>query len=173
MQNLKTQAQNADDEALRETLRQALLAVHANQVFSRRITVSHTFPSPFGTITVFDQTITRRVISESDAAAILTAANNVHLIAATSNIMISAQAIFDAFPAEQVLSTVRQEVAAGVAAIPTIDGFGATITGGVVTPFVTIDGVDRPVAFNVLRPAEALVGVADLVAELLVAGAED
>ena len=86
--------------------------------------------------------------------------------------MISAQAIYDAFPAEEVLSTVRQEVADGVAAIPTVDGLGATITGGVASPFVTIDGVDHPVAFNVLKPAEALAGVGDLVAELLVAEAE-
>jgi hypothetical protein len=173
LQHLKTQAQSADDEALRETLRQALLTVHANQVFSRRIVVSHTFPSPFGTVTVFDQTITRRIISEADAAAILTAANNVYRIAETSDIMISAQAIFDAFPAEQVLSTVRQEVADGVAAIPTVEALGATIAGGVVTPFVRIDGENHPVAFNVLKPAEALAGIGDLVAELLVAGAEE
>jgi hypothetical protein len=168
MQSLKTQAQNADSETLRESLRQALLAAHANQVFSRRITVDYAFPSPFGTVRVYDQTVTRRVISESDAAAILTAANNVYRIAETSDIMISAQAIFDALPAEQVLETVRQEVTSGVAAIPSVDGLGATIAGGVASPFVTIDGVDQPVAFNVLRPGEALAGIGDLLAQLLI-----
>ena len=172
MQNLKTQAQNADSASLRESLRQALLAAHANQVFSRRITVNYAFPSPFGTVTVYDQTVTRRVISQADADAILAAANNVYRIAETSDIMISAQAIFDAFPTEQVLSTVRQEVASGVAAIPSVDGLGATIAGGVASPFVTIDGVNHPVAFNVLRPGEALAGVGDLLAQLLI-DAED
>jgi hypothetical protein len=59
-----------------------------------------------------------------------------------------------------------------VAAIPTIEALGATIAGGVATPFVRIDGVDHPVTFNVLRPAETIVGIGDLVAKLLVDGAD-
>lgn len=95
-----------------------------------------------------------------------------HRITETSNIMISAQAIFDAFPLEEVLENVRQEVANGVAQILTIEGMGAVIVGGTVDAFVTFDGEDHPVAFNVLRPAEALPAIGELLAALLVESAE-
>jgi hypothetical protein len=172
LQNLKTQAQSADSEALREALRLALLSVYNNQVFSRRFTINYAFPSPFGSVTVYDATFTRRIIPEATAAQILTAANNVYRITETSNIRISAQAIFDALPTEQILSTVRQEVADGVTDIPTLEGLGAVIQGGAVDAFVTIDGADHPVAFNVFRPADVLAGVGELLVELLIGDAE-
>jgi hypothetical protein len=130
------------------------------------------FPSPFGSVTVYNETVTRRIIPVDTAERILFAANNIHRIGESSDIMVSAQAIYDAFPAEEVIATVRQEVEDGLAQIPAIDGPGATISGGAVDAFVTIDQTDRPVAFNVFSPSEAIAGIADLIAESLLAEAE-
>jgi hypothetical protein len=167
MQNLKTQAQAADSEALRTALRNALQTAYDNEVVSVRVQVSYLFPSPFGLRTVYDSTHTRRVIPVATANQIQTAANNVHLIGETSNIMISAEAVFNAFPAEEVFAQIRQEVEDGVAQIPAIEGLGATIAGGTVEAFVTFDDSDHPVGFNVLKPSEVLAGVAGLVTHLL------
>lgn len=167
MQNLKTQAQAGDGEALRTALRNALQAAVDNQVVSRRFQISYAFPSPFGSVTVYDTTYTRRVIPVATANQIQAAADNVHRIGETSNIMISAQAVFDAFPAEEIFAQIRQEVAAGVARIPAIEGLGATIAGGTMDAFVTFDDTDHPVGFNVLNPSESIAGVAELVTQLL------
>jgi len=170
--NLKTQAQNADSESLREALRLALLAVHGNQEFSETITVTYDFPEPFADATVYNQTVERRIIPVATAEQILAAANNIHRIGETSDIMISAQAIYDAFPTEEVFATTRQEVEDGLAQIPTLDGMGVTISGGAVDAFVTLGQQDYRVGFNVLNPTEATEGVAAIIAEQLLADAD-
>ena len=170
MENLKTQAAAGDSEALRQSLQAALLAAHDHQVFSERITVTVAFPDPFPDATVYNQVVTRRIIPADTAADILTAANNVHRIGETSEIMISAQAVYDAFPTEEVFATVRQEVQDGVAEIPTLDGMGAVIVNDGVDAFITVGGVDHPVAANVFKPSEAIPALGDLIADGLLYG---
>jgi Putative Ig domain len=172
MQDLKQQALAGDSDALRTALRESLLTAYGNRVFSRTFGIGFTFPDPFGRVSVYNETFTRRIIPEDTAEDILFAANNVHRIAETSNIMISAQAIFDAFPSEQIFDFIRQQVSDGLAQIPVLQGMGASISGGSVSAFVTFDDTDHPVGFNVLSPSEAIPGVADMIADQLLAEAE-
>lgn len=60
----------------------------------------------------------------------------------------------------------------GLAQIPSVDGMGAVIAGDSVDAFVTLDGVDHPVAFNVFKPSEAIPALGDLIAGQLLDAAE-
>ena len=171
LQDLKTQAASGDSEALREALRSALLLVYDNRVFSHTFDIEYDFPDPFPkNVNVYSTTYTQTILPPDTAERILTAANNVHRIGETSDIMISAQAVFDAFPTEEVFASVRQEVQDGIADIPTLDGMGAVIVNDSVDAFITIGGVDHPVAVNVFKPSEAIPALGDLLAEWLLYG---
>lgn len=174
MTELKRRAQEADDEALRQALKAALDAAYAN----RRVTISasyaHTFGSPINKrYTVYNRTWTETVLSNSNAAAINTASQNVYRIQETSDIVISTQEILDRIPTTEVIESVKAEVEDGTADMPSVDGLGYTASNDQYTAFVTIDGQDRETPINVLKPSDVQDGVSDLLADILLDEADN
>jgi len=169
MQNLKNRALQGDDESLRQALYDALDQAQANHRFSRRIRVTYSFPWPFSTTyTVYDQTITRTVLTSSQRASIIEARDNVYRIQETSDIMINAGAIVDQLPTEEVIATARQEVEDGIASIPVPDGLGYRVLADAYVPFIMAGGTEYEIGFNVLSPSAVRDGVADWIADGLV-----
>jgi len=172
MAEMKKRVLEADDESLRQALKIALDRAYDNR--SVRVTVSITkkFGFPFNkTLTLYSRDSNFTVLDTATANQIKEAANNVHLIAATSNIMISSQQIFDQLPTKEVIASVREDVTNGVANIPLVEGLGYRAIGDRYEAFVTIDGKDRNIEINVLKPSEVREGVGDMLADLLLSDA--
>lgn len=169
MQDLKQRAQQADDEALREGLRQALLTAYENRTYSETIKITRKIDAGVfdATYTMYNETYKKKVLSDAQASQVLTAHQNAHLIQESSDIMISAQEVFDALPLEETISQVKQEVQDGITAVPQPEGLGYRAFGDNYEAFVTIDGADHVIDINVLKPSEVKDGVSDLLADVL------
>ena len=169
MLELKRRALEGDDESLRAALEAALNRVYENRSVRFFASYSVNFGFPFDRrITVFSRTWNERVLSASNANSVKTAADNAYRIQESSDIRIDTQRIFDALPTEQILSRVKEDVDAGLAVIPTVDGLGYVASPGRYEPFVIVNGEDKPVGFNVLKPSSVVVGVSDLLRDILV-----
>ncbi len=175
MQDLKTQSQQADDASLRQALEDALRRAATFRVLNRRTTVTHDFGDPFGilgpaigVVTLYNSTFSQRTMPDATADRLLQAADNIYRIGETDGIRISAQEIFDALPTEEVLDTVKQEVANGVALIPVIEGIEFTLFAAGFEAAVDVDGTQYPINFNFFDPDATAEGVSDLLAEQLI-----
>ena len=161
--NLKNAA-NASDDVFRASIKNALQQAYNARTFSKKITISHNFPL-VGTITLYNQTITRTVLDASPASKIKFALDNIDNIGITDGIRISAQQIFDAMPVQDAIDTAKQEIKDGLAQIPTLEGVGYTVDTGVYSAFAILDGVKHEIFFNVLSPAELASGIGRLIAD--------
>ena len=169
MRELKERALEGDDESLRAALEAALNRVYANRTVRFSASYAVEFGSPFNRrITVFSRTWNEPVLSTSNANSVRTAADNAYRIQESSDLRIDTQRIFDALPTEQILNRVKDDVDAGLAVIPTVDGLGYVASAGRYEPFVTVSGEDRSVQFNVLEPSSVVTGVSDLLRDILV-----
>ena len=164
LQELKAEAEREDDDTLVEALRRTLLFAYSHRVFSERITVKYDFPNPIGTQTVYSKVHTETIIEPSDAQRILNAANNVHRIPETSDILIGTERIRDALPTEEAIARVRGEVEQALATIPSVEGFGFRIENSRYEGFILSGEDEIGVSFNVLDPVEALAGLGDYLA---------
>lgn len=161
LNNLRTQAAKDDDDAVRESVRQALLAVYDRRHLSKRITVSVSVAG----ISTFSKSynINHAVISSSLASQMLSAANNIDRIPQTAGAVVSAQSIVAQLPTRQILQEVRDEVEAGTQLVPGISEVGYTVVNGQYSAFVALsNGAEYAVDFNVLDPGEALIALAEL-----------
>ena len=176
MRDLKTQAQQADDAALRQALEDALRTAARYQTLNRRITVTHDFGDIFGAldrgsvglITLYNNTFSQETMPAETANRLIFAADNVYRIGETDSIRISTQQIFDALPVREALDTVKQEVADGVAQIPTVEGVGFTLFTSGFEAVAIIDGDEYPVEFNFFDPEASAVGLGKLLATQLI-----
>lgn len=166
LNNLKQVANEGNDEVFRMAIKNALQQVYNHRVFSQTIRITHNFPL-VGTITVYNRTITRTVLSTDIANNIKFALDNIDQLAVTSSIMISAQQIYDALPLEEAINTARQEVEQGLAHIPTLDGVGFTVDSGIYTAYANLDGKRVEIDINVLSPTELAAGIGRLISEQL------
>lgn len=162
MKELKIQALKGDDAALRVALSLALDAVYQKRTYSKRIKVDY---SVLGILTtLYDVTYTATIINATNAAKIKTARDNVWQIAATSDIMVSAQQIYDAMPLKETITAAKAQVDNGLAAIPIPEGLGYRTSDGTYEAFITVGGVDHSVGFNVLSASDVQTGVSDFFA---------
>ncbi|MEM1175440.1 MAG: hypothetical protein AAGI27_11540, partial [Pseudomonadota bacterium] len=169
MQNLKARALEDDDQALRDALRTALDEAYNRRTYSHRIRITRTINAgPFNTtLTMYDETYTRAILSSGNASSIAEARDNVPRIQETSDRRIAAQDVVDSLPIRENVEQTKEEVNAGLQTLPIPSGFGYIASGLDYSAFVTIDGTDYGTELNVLSPAEALEAGADAVAELL------
>jgi len=170
MNDLKARALQADDEQLREGLRLALDSAYKHRTFSIAIKITKSINVvPFGskTLTLYDETYTKTVLSTADANKIALARDNVWRIQATSDIMIQAQQIYDQLPTTDVINQVKQGVQDGTQQVPVPEGLGYHAIGDTYDAFITVDGVDYVTDINVLKPSEVRTGVSDLLAGIL------
>lgn len=171
LSNLKTLAQQADDESLRDALKQALEEVYAQRTFSLSLDLSYTVSFPIignQTFTVYKNTWTRQVIPTDTANQIKTAAENVYRIQETSNIQFSMQNIVDALPTEEAINTAKQEVQNGLAQIPSFNGAGYTVNGDSIEGYILLDNERKAIDLNFLNPEELLKGIGDYISSTII-----
>lgn len=166
MEDLKSRAQQADDESLRAALETALRAAYAHRAFNETISVTVEI---VGTTKTVSKTVNQTVIPEDAANRILEAANNAYRIQETSDRVIHARGIVDSLPTRQAVENARQSVEQGVAEVPSLDAVGYEVVDGEYTGFVRFrNGSMYTVDFNVLDFDEAVTGISDLMVEVLV-----
>ncbi|MEL7540456.1 MAG: hypothetical protein AAGJ51_06100, partial [Pseudomonadota bacterium] len=105
MAELKKQALDGDDEALRAALKNALTAAYNQRNLSREISIEHDFGRVFGKRTVYETTVQRKILNDAQQKTILDARDYVDYIPAASQTFIQAQSIIDAIPANEVLQS--------------------------------------------------------------------
>jgi len=166
MQNLRDRAAQADDEQVRAALKTALQEIYDRRRidFTVRVKVS---------VKGYSKTVTRRVnraiLTSSQESKVLTAMNNIDRIPAASDLVLTRQDIVDNLPTEQILSVVRDEVRSGVAQIPGVSAVTYSVIRGQYSGGILLnDGSEYRVNFNVLNPVEAILGISDLLASVLV-----
>ena len=168
MTKLKTLAQSPNDEELLDALESALRLAYSYRTFKR--TISYEIGIPKVLTKTFSYKIDERILDSATAARILQAADNIQFIPATSDIVIKGQQILDQLPDEEIVSRIRREVENGVAQVPGVSEVTYVVRGGNYQAAVKFtDGSVYQVDFNVLNPSEAAQGIADLVANELLA----
>ncbi|MEM6557862.1 MAG: hypothetical protein AAF642_18395, partial [Pseudomonadota bacterium] len=163
MAELKKQALEGDDDALRSALKNALTKAYEQRNLSREISIEHDFGGVFGRRTVYSTTVQRQIMNAAQQKTILDARDYVDYIPAASQTFIQAQAIIDAIPANDVLQNVKDQVDDSFDAVPSIGGVGYIAEAGTYRGFLTIGGTDYDVGFNVLDPVALSKGVAELI----------
>lgn len=107
-------------------------------------------------------------MSVETANRLVCAADNIYRIGETDSIRIRTQDIFDALPVREVLDTVKQEIADGVAQIPTVEGVSFTVFTAGFEAAAIIDGDEYPIEFNFFDPEASATGFGDLLATQLI-----
>lgn len=170
MADLKKQALENDDASLRAALKRALKSAYDHRVYKRKIEIKLTIHKTFGSMTLYSKTFSKTVIDPATATKILTAYNNVDQIPVTSDIMVNAADIVRALPVKEIVSQVRDEVAAQLQAIPGIEGLGFQTTETDYEAFVIVGGEHHSLGqINALSPRDVRDAMANLVADILVA----
>jgi hypothetical protein len=75
------------------------------------------------------------VLTDSQANTLINAANNVKYIKETSDRKIRMQQIYDSIPAKSIFEKVKQDIANGVDAIPSLSEFGFVLKHGAAKTF--------------------------------------
>jgi len=170
MNELKRSALEDNNEELVAKLEAALRTVYANRTFKETFTVSVEV-AIVGPNIKFSKsyTVSETILSNSQADAVLQAANNVHLIPETSDQVVSAQAIFDRLPTQQIIDRARQSVEQGVAQVPAVKGVSYTVKDDQYSAAVLLGNGDRyEVDYNVLDWQELSQGIGDLLANYVI-----
>lgn len=111
-----------DNDATRKQIEAVLRSVAARKIFT------FTFKYKQFGITLATVTVTRRVMSDADAAKLIATANNVKYIKETSDRKIRMQQIYDAIPSKERFEQIRDEIDRGVANMPVIGEFGFQVS---------------------------------------------
>ncbi len=166
LENLRDRAAQADDDQVRAALKIALQQVYDNRRVDFTVSVK---VSVSGYSKTVKRRVNRAVLTSSQAGRVLTAINNVDNIPVTSDLVLTRQDVVDNLPTEQILSTVRDEVRSGAAQVPGVSAVTYSVIRGQYSGGLLLnDGSEYRVDFNVLNPVEALLGISDLLANLLV-----
>ncbi|MEO1553590.1 MAG: hypothetical protein AAFR82_06605 [Pseudomonadota bacterium] len=163
MAELKLQALEGDDEALRSALKSALTAAYEQRNLSKEISVEYDFGGVFGKRTIYTTTVQRQIMNPAQQKTILDARAYVDYIPAASQSFIQAQSIIDAIQTNEILQSVKDQVDDSFDAVPSIGGVGYIAEAGTYRGFLTIGGTDYDVGFNVLDPVALSKGVAELI----------
>jgi hypothetical protein len=119
LDRLKSAAQQIqDNDATRAEIEAALRGAAAKKIFST------TFRYKIGGITIKTVNVSRRVMSDTQAGQLTTAADNVKYIEATSDRKIQAQQIYDAIPDKEIFERVKDDIENGVIVIDDVGEIG-------------------------------------------------
>jgi hypothetical protein len=123
LDRLKAAARNAtDDRTTRSAIESALRSVAARKVF----TTTYRYYDPvFGTL-LYTRKVSRRIMSDSQAAKLIEAADNVWRIQETSSVKISMQQIYDEVDDKALFEGVRDDIQDGLVVIAEIGQLGFT-----------------------------------------------
>jgi hypothetical protein len=167
MRELKRSALENDNEALIGKVEAALREAYANRTFSEKFTVTAVVDIVGPNIKVTrSRTVTRTILSKSQADQILFAADNIDRIPQTNDIVIGAQEVIDRLPTQEIIDQARQAVEEAAQAVPAVKGVTYAIVDDEYIGAVEFsDGSRYEVDFNVLDPQELTEGIADLIAQ--------
>ena len=167
MRELKRSALEDDNEALIGKVEAALREAYANRTFSEKFTVTAVVDIVGPNIKVTrSRTVTRTILSKSQADQILFAADNIDRIPQTNDIVIGAQEVIDRLPTQEIIDQARQAVEEAAQAVPAVKGVTYAIVDDEYIGAVEFsDGSRYEVDFNVLDPQELTEGIADLIAQ--------
>jgi hypothetical protein len=119
LNRLKADAQQIqDNDATRAEIEAALRAVAARKIFTT------TFKYKVGGVTVKTVDVSRRIMSDSQANQLITAADNVKYIKETYDRKISMQQIYDSIPDKQIFEQVKDDIHDGVIVIDDVGEIG-------------------------------------------------
>ncbi|MDX1567094.1 MAG: hypothetical protein R3223_04785 [Longimicrobiales bacterium] len=122
LDQLKAAAQNATDNATtRAVLERELRETAARKIFSYRFTYQ-----VWG-VTVYSTTITRRILSDAQADALIEAADNVYRIQETSDLKIQMEQVYQTVNDRELFEGVRDDIQNGVVAMATIEEMGFVV----------------------------------------------
>ena len=143
LDNLKAKAQSTtDNDAWRAGMEAALRQAASYKIYNS------TFNYKVAGVTVKTVHISVRVLSDDLAAKLLTAADNVKYIKATSDVKVQMQQVYDNIPEKEIFERVKDDIHNGVVSIPTLSEFGFALThdDGAMTVYATINGERHDVA---------------------------
>lgn len=163
MAELKKQALEGDDDALRGALKNALQAAYDQRNLKKDVSIEHDFGFPFGVRTIYTTTVERQILNAAQQKTILDARDYIDYIPAASSAYIRAQDLIDAIPADEILQSVKDQIDDTMDAIPSVGGVGYIAEGSTYRAFLTIGDTDYDVGFNVLDPLALKQGVAELI----------
>jgi hypothetical protein len=137
---LRAAAANAtDNQQTRDAIERALRNVAARKIFTT------TFTYRVLGVPVYSTTVTRRILTDQQAATLVNAANNVYRITETSNIMISMRQIYEQVDDRQLFEQVREHLEDGLLAMRAMEELGFESPRNAAPHrfdlFVRIDGV--------------------------------
>jgi hypothetical protein len=139
LDNLKAQAQRATDNAQTRAAIEAALREVASM---KNFTTTYRY-YVFGVLAA-TVNVSRRIMSDGNANALINAADNVDRIQETSDIKISMQQIYDEVPDRQLFEDVRDDLQDGLLVMPDIGALGLTVDHSVLPPefllYAEIDG---------------------------------
>jgi hypothetical protein len=118
---LRTAAARQDDARTRAALESALRAVAANRTF--RMTYTHRILGA----PVYTVNVSQPILTDAQANVLLTAANNVRHIPATSSAMISMRQIYTRVPSRQIFEEVRDDIRDGRLVMREIEELGVVV----------------------------------------------
>lgn len=167
LSQLRAAALNATDNATtRAVLERELREMAARRIFTFR----YTYRDPvFGT-TLYSTTVTRRILSDTQANRLIEAADNVYRIQETSDRRIRLQDVYDTVNERALFEDVRDDLRDGVLIMRGIDelGFVYVHDDPAFRLYSVIDGTTRQVGtIEGLTMGELLAGLPDIMIEAL------
>jgi hypothetical protein len=138
---LRAAALDARDNATtRNVLERELREMAARKIF----TFKYRYKDPIFGKTLYSTTVTRRILSDSDANALIKAANNVPRIQETSDEKIRMEQVYQSVNERELFEQVRDDLQDGLLIMRTIDELGFVIQHGSGAPsfavYAVIDG---------------------------------
>jgi len=122
LDQLKAAAQNATDNATtRAVLERELRETAARKIFS------YTFTYKIWGITVYSTTVTRRVLSDTQANALIEAADNVYRIQETSDRKIQMEQVYQTVNDRELFEGVKDDLQNGVLVMATLEEMGFVV----------------------------------------------
>ena len=169
MLEMKRRALEADDEALRQALKEALTEAYNNRTVRYQVTVTRSIGAPFDqTYTLYSVNAEETALNSSEAALVLQGRDNVDNIGPADSYRIETQQVLDRLPTKEVLNEVKQQVDDNTADMPTVGELGYRAVGDQYSAFATINGEQIETDINVLSPSDVREGVVELLADILV-----
>ncbi len=121
-----TQLRNAATNATDNATTRAVLERELREMAARKI-FSFTYRYQVFGVTVYSTTVTRRILSDTQANRLLQAADNVHRIGETSDIKVQMEQVYETVNERELFEDVRDDLENGVLRMAAIDEMGFVV----------------------------------------------
>lgn len=167
LEQLRAAAQNATDNA---TTRAAIERELRETAARRFFTFTYSYRDPIFGTTLYSTTVTRRILSDSQADQLIRAADNVYRIQETSELRLQLQEVYDTVNERELFEEVRDDLQDGLLVMRGIEelGFVADHDEPAFALYALIDGNEHQAGnIRALTLAELLLELPDVMIEAL------